>query len=354
MAFETPSATTPAPIFAFAVVVGKYYSLAGLVLLIYDHLTTLDREVERIWSTRFTAASLLFYLNRYLTLLLYVTLTAGVFDKTWSVQTCQHFIIIPAVGTVVLQGVTSLVMLLRTYALWSRKTPILIILVAAYLVLMALSVRAMVAGRRYNPEQFLYPGCMIIVPGALRLNPLVHAWLTLIFFDTIVVALTLWRTLSIHRMGGKMPLTTLLLRDGVAYFAAIGLANLSYFFIYAVAVPVNMTVAQAISAIMTSRLILNLRQESRATTVVDEDDSVNFHRSGKSGAHLSQNLTTQLETHGQLDSHYDPRQDVSRGTKVSSMVPRLSDVSPSFDVGDLESGSVEPPKYTSTSLGSQP
>lgn len=40
------------------------------VLFLWDYFITLDREVEYIWKSRFSAASGLFFLNRYLNLLI--------------------------------------------------------------------------------------------------------------------------------------------------------------------------------------------------------------------------------------------------------------------------------------------
>lgn len=36
------------------------------VLLIYDHVITFDQEVSRIWRPKWTGATVLFVLNRYL------------------------------------------------------------------------------------------------------------------------------------------------------------------------------------------------------------------------------------------------------------------------------------------------
>ncbi|KIJ51624.1 hypothetical protein M422DRAFT_243923 [Sphaerobolus stellatus SS14] len=47
----------------------SYLGVATLVMLAYDHLLTFDQEVNRIWKRTFSGASLLFLLNRYISLL---------------------------------------------------------------------------------------------------------------------------------------------------------------------------------------------------------------------------------------------------------------------------------------------
>ncbi|KIJ51585.1 hypothetical protein M422DRAFT_243873 [Sphaerobolus stellatus SS14] len=43
-----------------------YLDVGACAMLVYDHLLTLDQEVNRIWKRPFSGASLLFLLNRYL------------------------------------------------------------------------------------------------------------------------------------------------------------------------------------------------------------------------------------------------------------------------------------------------
>ena len=42
------------------------------VFLVYDHLLTFDREVELFWKRKFTGATALFLLNRYILVLDYI------------------------------------------------------------------------------------------------------------------------------------------------------------------------------------------------------------------------------------------------------------------------------------------
>ncbi|GJE89146.1 hypothetical protein PsYK624_052400 [Phanerochaete sordida] len=47
----------------------NYVAMGALALIVYDYVITLDQEVNNVWRRKFTAASLLFYVNRYLSIL---------------------------------------------------------------------------------------------------------------------------------------------------------------------------------------------------------------------------------------------------------------------------------------------
>ncbi|OCH92644.1 hypothetical protein OBBRIDRAFT_423876 [Obba rivulosa] len=44
-------------------------SLAGSAIVFHDHLITVSQEVQFVWGRRWTSVNLLFYLNRWITLL---------------------------------------------------------------------------------------------------------------------------------------------------------------------------------------------------------------------------------------------------------------------------------------------
>ena len=60
--------------------------MTGLVY--YDYMITLDREVSLIWGQRFTAASTLFILNRYVALLKYPVYIAALSQLSDQVSPC--------------------------------------------------------------------------------------------------------------------------------------------------------------------------------------------------------------------------------------------------------------------------
>ncbi|OCH95069.1 hypothetical protein OBBRIDRAFT_641024 [Obba rivulosa] len=62
--------------------------VAGVALVLYDHLTTISREVQLIWGRKWTSVILLFYLNRWITVV-------------WVLSTLTDFL---PIATIPLQG----------------------------------------------------------------------------------------------------------------------------------------------------------------------------------------------------------------------------------------------------------
>ncbi|PIL23038.1 hypothetical protein GSI_14345 [Ganoderma sinense ZZ0214-1] len=71
----------------FAVQVSNYCANAGSVLVVYEYVITLGREVELFWKGRWTGAAILFFFNRYLSLIVVIYGLTG--DAPISAQT--HF-----------------------------------------------------------------------------------------------------------------------------------------------------------------------------------------------------------------------------------------------------------------------
>jgi len=114
-------------------------------------------------------------------------------------------------------------------------------------------------------------GCHI----ALEFTSSIHlatAWEALFCYDSILFGLTLYQThksrRSIPEMGPlRIPLISLMLRDGAIYFAVMALANLANIMTFYLAGPFLRgglsTFASAFSVIMMSRIFLNLHSSAQ-------------------------------------------------------------------------------------------
>ncbi|KAI0362197.1 hypothetical protein OH77DRAFT_1416426 [Trametes cingulata] len=48
----------------------NYVNLAAFVIILYEHLSTIDREVSLVWSRKLSRAKITLLLNRYMSLLM--------------------------------------------------------------------------------------------------------------------------------------------------------------------------------------------------------------------------------------------------------------------------------------------
>ncbi|KAJ6591412.1 hypothetical protein B0H10DRAFT_779146 [Mycena sp. CBHHK59/15] len=164
------------------------------------------------------------------------------------------------------QILVCIVMILRTYAFYGRNRRLLWMLVVIGVCLTAVCVWT-VLGQRATAVKVL-PGCHLGVSVSTGYH-LAASWEALLLFDSIIFGLTIYQSYSARRRVGvqaRMPLHTLIMRDGAMYFAAMVLANLTNIITYYVTGPLlrgsMSTFANCVSVSMMSRLMLNLHEKA--------------------------------------------------------------------------------------------
>ncbi|THG97319.1 hypothetical protein EW026_g4656 [Hermanssonia centrifuga] len=104
----------------------KMFSLASCVMLFYDILITFGDEVEKIWRQRFTGATVLWFLNRYIPPLGYIVVIVSFQDPSWGPSACNRFVLYPEALKIVTSFTIGVIFILRLYAIYSRSRVILI------------------------------------------------------------------------------------------------------------------------------------------------------------------------------------------------------------------------------------
>ncbi|KAJ7131497.1 hypothetical protein C8R43DRAFT_1133724 [Mycena crocata] len=254
-------------------------TLNTLALLFYDYFLTLGWESSRYWGAKASWPTVLFFLNRYGTLLGNVPVviqafwTAPVSTNKISMYTAfsnglyfdphPYFIII-------IQIIVGVMLILRTYALYQRSKRVLSLLVVFSAGVIGVGVWSTVfSGTAGNPgaDLPLYIGCTYEITKPQSVG-LVIAWAAMGVFDCLIFFLTLYRALS-QRHRTRLPLLTVLLRDGSVYFGVMVISNLSNILTFLFGGPytrgVATTFTNIISSLMISRLMLNLRDPSLST-----------------------------------------------------------------------------------------
>ncbi|KAF9051461.1 hypothetical protein BJ165DRAFT_889726 [Panaeolus papilionaceus] len=244
---------------------GKYFQGASYAMLVYDHLLTLDEEVERIWKQKFSGATILFLLNRYGTLLSFIVVIDAFVDSGWTKQDCHRFVMYEGAQTIALVGICELIMILRVYALYGRS----IFVIAPLLLLLSAQIIMSVVGIHTGwavPLPSGLTGC--ILDGTSVIFPSI--WVSPLITDSCIFGLTLWRTRSyILSRSRSTPIMQIFLRDGTLYFFAIFSANFINFLAFILAPSdlkaVGASFSQIITSLMVSRLVLNLRAAPSAS-----------------------------------------------------------------------------------------
>ncbi|RPD65341.1 hypothetical protein L226DRAFT_531073 [Lentinus tigrinus ALCF2SS1-7] len=270
----------------------KMFSLASCVMLFYDIAITFGDEVERIWKQRFTGATVLWFLNRYLSPLGYIVIIVAFHDPSWSKTACQRYVLYPEILKIFTATAVGVIFILRLYSIYSKSRAVLYGFSMLLVTELAVKIWAFTDGVMLQlPPGFV--GCILTgrsSPG----DRIIYTWVAELVFDSAVFFATLYRTIQLYRrtiIGEALSLITVIMRDGIMYFAAIFVSNLVTVLIFVFAPNdlkvINASFSTLITSLMVSRLMLNLRGEvmKRSAVVSNslnnrEDESIQLSSAG--------------------------------------------------------------------------
>ncbi|KAI0063002.1 hypothetical protein BV25DRAFT_1915734 [Artomyces pyxidatus] len=242
--------------------INYYLALVSFTILYYDYALTIIMEIDVFWppKNRISFASVLYFLNRYLSVLGQVLVVYEIFVDS------------PTEHIALLQFLAAALCLLRVSALYDNHRAIIGLLATIILGCIGTVCWSSFAYHPHGPgtqmEFFQLPGvrgCNPLYPKseALRLG---LTWSGVLVFDVIVFILTFYKAVRIGGFRRPNTLFHLLLRDGTVYFVVLFLANLANILTFLLAPPllkgINGLVTNVLSATLVSRLMLNLRVES--------------------------------------------------------------------------------------------
>ncbi|OCH86713.1 hypothetical protein OBBRIDRAFT_796932 [Obba rivulosa] len=284
--------------------VENYCIIASSALLYADWALCFTAEVERIWRRRFSGATVVYLLNRYVALAERLTLVTSVLLVTESDKVCAHVLRTDDGLTDLGNLAIAAFMILRVLGIWGRDWRPVLVMLALVLVPPMIPIYIQT---QYTPIAFGAPlygcGAAFNISGGLLsgLDTGVNAALSAA--EILLLALTWIKTYGIrkaaHSMNIRTPLVTLLLRDGTLYFSV--LLMIQIFAIISLAVGSTFILfdvwtyfRQAFVVIFTSHFMLNLRGMSMLSY---EDDcrTTSLNRSGVIESIVG-NLGAPLET----------------------------------------------------------
>ncbi|KAL5521018.1 hypothetical protein ACEPAG_8940 [Sanghuangporus baumii] len=270
----------------------KMFSLACCVMLYFDILITFGDEVERIWKQRFTFATVLWFMNRYLSPLGYVVVIAS-FQMNWPKSVCERYVLYPEILKVFTAAAIGVIFILRLYSIYGGSMVILVSFSVLLVAELAVKIWAFTDGTSVNLPPGLV-GCVLTGRGNSN-DRFVFTWVAELVFDSIVFIATLSRTLIIyrrHRQGAAIPLIKIMMRDGIIYFLVIFIANVVTVVLFITLPPdlkaINASFTTLITSLMVSRLILNLRNQAMRPRA-----NVMSYPSSSQQIHTDQEIQTQ-------------------------------------------------------------
>ncbi|KLO13215.1 hypothetical protein SCHPADRAFT_940576 [Schizopora paradoxa] len=202
----------------------KFAYMAAYTIIVYDHLLTLDIEIEHIWKRTFSVVTFLFFLTRYyflvaLTLVLFVFIVPVVDTK-------KMLLFVPLGAGTPSSILADCIISLRVYALYERNNKLALALVLFILAEFGLSMwtnltptvtRIDVFGALGYPQINNAPAMQFCVPQLSSKLTGIETSLGQIMqsiFDTAVIALILLKTRKRDGSG----IVALIAKQGLVYY----------------------------------------------------------------------------------------------------------------------------------------
>jgi len=243
-----------------------YGLVVGMTLWGFDWLLTLHQEMDYVWYSKWTPGKVLYVSVRYngfMTLVFYLYVVAGAYVTPLS---CKVTLYIALILQVCVIGAASVILALRTWAIWNRTKAIAAILGIAWLSFVAASLTfSVMAIQNLTPSNLGLGlrGCSgTNTPASSEAAQRIY--ITLGSYEGLIFLMTCARGVPMRNTLPK--LTRTLYRD--AFVASICLLTLAI--VNAVLARSNQPVyyltyfiSLALSSVLPARIILNIREATR-------------------------------------------------------------------------------------------
>jgi len=259
----------------------KYGFVACFALLLYDNVTTLADEVELMWKRKFSAVTLLFFINRYYSV---AALCIGIFENiipAFTPTICKRMLLFqPLAAGIPLTFFPNFVISLRVYVLYGRNkylaAMIMIYLlgefgVALWVYLTPSMHFVQLPGPENVTNSLALHGCLAY--SSPKLNSFQAATFQFMqtVFDSWVLLLVLFKSIK-EFMGPSSyrGLRSIIATHGVVYYVVVFSANISWALMvllattglkYSMAGP-----TLALAPLAANKLTLSLRSYGMCTT----------------------------------------------------------------------------------------
>ncbi|KAF8520702.1 hypothetical protein JB92DRAFT_3141433 [Gautieria morchelliformis] len=241
-------------------VLPDYFNVAGVMLLIYDHMLTLDVEVGFTWSARWSVAKVLYLMVAYLSFSVSIVIFGSYASSAYLPSSCTMNRQACEMLLACLMCIGELILIFRTWVIFGRRKMLGIGLIVSSAATVALVLSIMV----YSFEQIKYipdPNpdrrrCLLI-EGAGRIGFVNFVIFTGI--DSVIVGMTMYHGRQHFRTSSSNIVVTLY-RDGMLYY--IYMLSFSIFNIVtmvAFSAMVLDEVQALLHAVLIKRILLNLR-----------------------------------------------------------------------------------------------
>ncbi|KAF5312162.1 hypothetical protein D9619_002568 [Psilocybe cf. subviscida] len=260
--------------------VTQVYFCAMYAVVLWDWIISLPREYRFVWKTHWTPVKMAYLFCRYWVITV-VPYLLYCFATDHPLATCQRIYKIPVALAMWNQVGSESVLLIRTYAFFSRNNYVLVFLLSALSGVVAyqlyVDTTQMLLLPFVKPPFDKGPCFPMSKPHSAHL---LGFFVAPLLFDTVVTFMTVWKAFNIRRRNGgpNSRLIQTFLREGVFYYILISIANLVNGVFYLqprqVISAINIPLSVMLGPVLACRLILDLRQRGSETVSHSEGTGI--------------------------------------------------------------------------------
>jgi len=199
----------------------RYFSVVSFVLVVFDHLISLDHEVNTIWRNPNVSwhSKVAFVANRYLTEVI-LALVVYIFSGTATgldTTVCQRFLWVYGITVEVVGAASHFVIMLRVYGLWDHRKSAARILIATFTVCISTATILGIFTAIELQPQLTYFEPLHTCHFGIKPKIISVMLGVLSFFDFAVVILVIYNAMARPRLS-EVPIVSELQKDGVGFF----------------------------------------------------------------------------------------------------------------------------------------
>ncbi|THU86307.1 hypothetical protein K435DRAFT_368979 [Dendrothele bispora CBS 962.96] len=251
----------------------RYSELASSTIVVFDHLITLDDEIELVWKSSWSIGKMLFIINRYYTLASVIANNRVLFGPALSTDVSLHFFRWQGWTGLFAAMIAEIILQMRLYALYFLDKKVLRMMVAAFIATSATSAAIMgVVLSKITvavvPLPVIGPFCAPVkVPDYFY-----TFWIPILSFETLLCFMAITKGIQTFRTSGPLfrqgrQLVGILIRDSIVYFFVMFATYLTCLLVWVLGtrdmleIPIGFSVAM--SCVLGNRVILNVRAANR-------------------------------------------------------------------------------------------
>jgi len=250
-----------------------YVTISFIALLIYDWIISLNREVSRIWRSKWTLVKVLYLYTRYSPL---VSLSISMEERLSSTCNLMTFTTIFAGFGI---GMADLILILRTYSIYNKSRKILAFFGLSFIIITAVSFWAISHSTDFfsDQEKSLNTSSSCLLANERSSFGLI-CYIALLSGESVITLLTVWKTFDSYRQSGfhLSQVASMIYCEGLFYYFMIlplTIANVTVI----LAAPEGLlslldSPLTAMHSILCCKLVLHVREVSEYDTDENDDD----------------------------------------------------------------------------------